>query len=157
MLERIFDAFMYFKKGNFTVTKEFEMGGVSVKEYTYNMSRYYTDTWPPNTVIGSGFPIFKVIREDDGVDITKLVLKFSGPRKNYVNPLSTFVHKNKISINCTNFGIRVSIKKTWIPYTGNVIVTDILGGNRTLQINPPNFGDVPPEIHEYTVRVPSGS
>jgi hypothetical protein len=158
MMERLFNAFLYFKKGNFTVTREFKFGNVVVKEYTYNMSRYYTDTWPPNILAGTGFPIFKVVREDDGVDVTNQVLKFSGPRKNYVNPLSTCTYTNKVSIQCVNFGIRIRIEKIWIPYTGNVIVTDILGRKRTLQINLTNFGDVSSsKIYKDTVCVPGGS
>ena len=158
MIERLFNVFLYFKKGNFTVTREFEIGGVTVKEYTYNLSRYYTDTWPPNTLAGSGFPIFKVVRDEDGADITTQVLKFAGPRKNYVNPLSTFVHRYRVRVRCSIFGIRVSLEKAWFPYTGNVTVTDILGGKRTLQIDPTNFGDVSSsKIHKNTICIPGGS
>lgn len=157
MLARLFDVFVYFKKRNFTVTKEFKIGDVTVKEYTYNLSRYYTDTWPPNTSAGS-LPIHSVIRDDDGLDVTKQVLKFSGPRKNYVNPLGTFTSKKKIHVNFVNLGVQFKFEETWVPYTGKVTVTDILGGKRTLQIDSTNFkGSSTSEIHENTVRVPSGS
>lgn len=158
LLTWLFDAFVYFKRRNFTVTKEFKIGDITVKEYTYNMSRYYTDTWPPNTSAGSGFPIAHVIREGDGADITQSVLKFSGPRKNYINPLSLCTRKKKIHVRFVNFGVRVSLEDVWVSYTGELIVTDILGGRRTIQINSPGFDAASAsKIHQNTVRVPSGS
>jgi len=157
MLKRLFEVFLYFKRSNFTVTREFRIGDVTVKEYTYNMSRYYTDTWPPNTSAGTGFPILSVIREGDGVDITQSVLKFSGPRKNYINPLSVCTRKKKIHVRFVNFGVRVSLEDAWVSYDGELTVTDILGGRRTIQINSPGFDAAAAKIHQNTVRVPSGS
>jgi hypothetical protein len=125
----LFDAFMFFKRKNFTVTKEFNVGDVTVKEYIYNMSRYFTDVWPPNISAGQGFPIMSVIRDDDGTDVTKSVLKFSGPRKNYVHPLGTLKRKRYLKIACLGLsgGVRFSIEEKFIPYEGTVTVTDIFG------------------------------
>lgn len=160
MMNRLFDFFMYFKRRNFTVTREFKMGDITVKEYTYNMKRYYTDTWPPNTSAGTGFPIMSVIREGDCKDVTNEVLKFSGPRKNYVNPLSLCTRKKRIHIRIINFGIRVQLEDSWSPYEGDVTVIDILGGRRTIQIDPSNFkapSSSGSEIYEYTIRIPGRS
>jgi len=154
----LFDVFMYFKRKNFTVTREFKMGeDVTVKEYTYNMSRYYTDVWPPDTSAGSGFPIAHVVREFDGANITKSVLKFSGPRKNYVNPLSLRTREKRLRIRFVNFGIRISLEETWTPYEGGITVTDILGGKRTLQFHASNFRGCSSKIDKNAVRVPCGS
>ena len=134
MAERLFNIFMFFKKGNFTVTRVFNIDDIEIKEYTYNLSRYLTDVWPPDTST-VGFPIRSVIREDDGTDVTASVLKFSGPRKNHVNPVSLFKSSKKIRVRFVNFGIRVSVEDVWRPYVGDVTVTDILGFKKVVTID----------------------
>ena len=127
MIEKLFDIFMYFRKKNFTILKEFEYfsTGKIVKEYVYNMKKYLTDEWPPKR--GAGPTIKKVIRDLDGADVTKEVLKFSGPMKNYVNPLGTYVKKKKFSLRFINFGIQFVYEDTFEPYDGTVTVTNSLG------------------------------
>lgn len=136
-MEKLFDVFMFFKRKNFTVTREFKMGeNVHIWEYTYNMSRYLTDVWPPNTSSSSGFPIKSVIREDDGSDVTENVLKFSGPRKNYVNPVSLFKKRGrKLVVKCIGWGkFRLEFVDTWEPYYGNVIVSDVFGFKKIIPL-----------------------
>jgi hypothetical protein len=128
---------MFFKQKNFTILREFEMfNGVSVKEYRYNMGKFLTDVWPPNiSGGGSGFPIKSAVREDDGSDVTEMVLKFSGPKKNYVNPLSVFRKKKRIRVDYKKFGVfRIVIEDVWERYDGNVIVTDILGVKKVVPV-----------------------
>lgn len=114
--------------------KEFRMGDVSVKEYRYNMRRFLTDVWPPELSAGTGLPIRSAVREEDGSDVTEMVLKFSGPRKNYVNPVSVFRKKKRLRVKMHNFGIRFVIEDTWVPYSGNVIVTDVMGFKKVVPI-----------------------
>lgn len=132
----LLDILVFLKKKNFTVTKEFSMGnnGIILKEYVYNMSRYLTDVWPPVTS-APGFPIQSVIREKDGLDITKRVIQFSGPKKNYVNPLATYTKKRRVSVSFINLGIRISVENSWEPYEGNIIVTDTLGIKKVICVN----------------------
>lgn len=137
MLNKVFDTFMFFKKKNFTVTNEYDMGdGLIVKEYTYNLSKYLTDVWPPNLSSSSGgFPIRSAVREEDGSDVTERVLRFSGPRKNYVNPVSAYRKRRRIRVSFLGWGgIRISVADVWEKYTGNVIVTDIFGVKKTVPV-----------------------
>jgi hypothetical protein len=138
VMDTILSTLVFFKGKNFTVVKEFEMGGVHVKEYRYNMGKFLTDVWPPRLSAGSGFPIKSAVREDDGSDVTEMVLRFSGPRKNYVNPLSVFRRSKsaKIKLDLKTFGrIRVTLEDdVWEPYTGNVLVTDILGFKKVVHV-----------------------
>jgi hypothetical protein len=142
--KRVMDIFLstlvFFKGKNFTITREFEMCGVRVKEYRYNMSMYLTDVWPPNISSGSGFPIRSAIREDDGSDVTEMVLRFSGPRKNYVNPVSVARRKNRaLRMDASTFGrIRFVLEDTWEPYIGNVVITDTLGLKKVIRIETNN-------------------
>lgn len=135
MINLALSVILFFKGKNFTVLREFTMGGVHVKEYRYNMRRFLTDVWPPKLSEGKGLPIKTAVREDDGSDVTEMVLKFSGPRKNYVNPVSVFRKKKKLRVCIQNFGrIQFVIEDTWVPYEGNVIVTDVMGFKKTVPI-----------------------
>lgn len=126
MLVTAFELFMFFKRKNFTIVREFEFCGKNIKEYVYNLKRYWTDVWPPPRGIGP--PIKAVTRDSDGIDVTKNVLKFSGPMKNYINPLGLYKKSRKITIKYTELGgIRFSYEPVWEPYTGTVTVTDALG------------------------------
>jgi hypothetical protein len=131
---------VFFKGKNFSVIREFEMCGVHVKEYRYNMSRYLTDVWPPDLSRGSGFPIRSAIREDDGSDVTEMVLRFSGPRKNYVNPVSVARRKKRtLRMDARTFGrIRLVLEEQWEPYSGNVVITDALGFKKVIRIETNN-------------------
>ena len=134
-MDALLNTVLFFKGKNFTVLREFERCGVTIKEYRYNMGRFLTDVWPPNLSGGSGFPIRSAVREDDGSDVTEMVLRFSGPRKNYVNPVSVFHRKRRLRLDLGNFGrIRVVFEDTWEPYNGNVIVTDILGVKKVVPV-----------------------
>jgi hypothetical protein len=123
----LFDVFMALRKKNFTVTKEFDYfsTGKIVKEYVYNMKKYLTDEWPPKR--GSGPQIKKVIRDSDGADITKEVLRFSGPMKNYINPLATYVKVRRFTFRFVRLGIQISYEETLEPYEGTVTVTNSMG------------------------------
>lgn len=127
---------LFFKGENFKILREFDMCGVHVKEYRYNLSKFLTDVWPPNILGGTGLPIKSAIREDDGSDVTEMVLRFSGPKKNYVNPVSVFRKKKKLKIDYGKFGVlRLVFEDEWEPYTGNIIVTDILGIKRVVRVH----------------------
>ena len=130
MIEKLFEIFMYFRKKNFTILKEFEYfsTGKIVKEYVYNMKKYLTDEWPPKR--GTGPIIKKVIRDSDGADVTKEVLRFSGPMKNYVNPLGTYVKKKKFSLRFINFGIQFMYEDILEPYEGTVTIIDSFGNKK---------------------------
>jgi hypothetical protein len=134
-MDFLLSTILFFKGKNFTILKEFSMGGVHVKEYRYNMRRFLTDVWPPKLSEGKGLPIRTAVREDDGSDVTEMVLRFSGPRKNYVNPVSVFRKKKKFRIDVQEFGkIRFVLEDTWIPYDGNVIVTDVMGFKKVIPV-----------------------
>lgn len=118
---------------NFSILRIFEIGENTIYEYVYNTKTYYSDTWPPNTSCRD-YPIKTAVRED-GKDVTETVIKFSGPRRNFVNPLSVNDFYNKLVINIKQFGrIRFEIKKFFTSYTGNVHVTDIFGNKKTIKI-----------------------
>lgn len=134
VMDLLLNTILFFKGRNFKVLKEFRMGDVSVKEYRYNMRRFLTDVWPPELSAGTGLPIRSAVREEDGSDVTEMVLKFSGPRKNYVNPVSVFRKKKRLRVKMHNFGIRFVIEDTWVPYSGNVIVTDVMGFKKVVPI-----------------------
>lgn len=125
MLVTAFELFMFFKRKNFTIVREFEFCGKNIKEYVYNLKRYWTDVWPPPRGIGP--PIKAVTRDSDGLDVTKNIIKFSGPMKNYINPLGLCTKKRKLVIQCKNLGVHVSYEPVWEPYTGTITVTDALG------------------------------
>lgn len=120
----ILDFIIFFKRKNFKVVREFDMCGKTIKEYVYNLKRYWTDIWPPPR--GTGPPIKKVTRDSDGLDVTKSVIKFSGPMKNYVNPLGLCTKKRKFVIRCKNLGLQISYENVWEPYKGSITVTDTL-------------------------------
>lgn len=130
----IVDVIIFFKRKNFTITREFEFCGKKIKEYVYNMKRYFTDVWPP--ILGTGPPIKKVVRDSDGVDVTKNVIKFSGPMKNHLNPLGVYTKKRKMTLKYTEIGgIRISYEHVWEPYYGTVTVTDTLGFKKIVHVN----------------------
>jgi hypothetical protein len=132
----LLDVVVFFKGKNFTILREFDIGGnVKVKEYRYNMGKFLTDVWPPNVSGGSGFPIKLAVRESDGLDVTETVLKFSGPKRNYVHPLSVCLKRKRVRLDYTTFGVlRVLFEDVWEPYIGNVIVTDILGLKKVVHV-----------------------
>lgn len=111
---------------NFTIIRNFD----GITEYVYGSHRYFTDVWPPN-LRHIGFPIHSAVR-DDGEDVTKMVLKFAGPRKNYVHPLSASKMKKRIRVSFHNFKIRFEIVDRIEKYSGTVTVTDIFGNLRTV-------------------------
>lgn len=126
------DVLVFLKRKNFTVLREFEYKGTKIKEYAYNFKKYFTDVWPPKR--GTGPTIKKVIRDADGKDLTKDALKFSGPMKNYVNPICAHVSEKKITFRIVNFGISISYENTWKPYEGTITVTDSLGTVKKISI-----------------------
>lgn len=138
MLTAFINIVLFLKGKNFTIIREFDMGGgVVVKEYVYNLKRFLTDVWPP--LSGKGFPIKSAVRERDGTDVTEMVLKFSGPRKNYINPLSLSTKRKKVFIEYKNFGkLSIVYKDVWEPYEGNVIITDIMGVKKIVQCTTKN-------------------
>ena len=133
LIDAFLNTLIFFKRKNFTITKEFDFCGKNIKEYVYNMKRYFTDVWPPQRGIGP--PIKTVIRDSDGVDVTKNVLKFSGPMKNHVNPLSVYMKRKKIIIKYPEFGkIRISYEYIWEPYHGSLTITDTLGFKKMIHV-----------------------
>lgn len=121
----LLDVFVFLKRKNFTILREFDFcESTKVKEYSYGSKKYLTDVWPPPR--GKGLPIQKVVFEDE--DVTKQVLKFSGPMKNYINVLSLYKRKKKLVVRFINGGVRFSVEEYWEPREGTVIVTDVLGG-----------------------------
>ncbi len=129
-------AIVWLKKTNFTILREFKMGAVTVKEYVYNMRRYLTDVWPPVSGTRGVFPIQTAIRDEDGADVTELVLRFSGPRRNHVNPLA-FSYRRGMRpeiVFTDRGGIRVSLEEKWDPYTGTATITDIFGNSRSITV-----------------------
>lgn len=117
---------------NFTVTRSFVHEDKTIYEYVYSSKRYLTDTWPPKTN-HFGFPIKKVIRED-GKDVTENVLRFSGPKRNFVHNLGVCTIKKKIFTKFHNFGIRITIEDYIEKYNGTVYVSDIFGGLKIIHI-----------------------
>lgn len=126
----LLDVFVFFKRKNFTILREFDFCDTKVKEYSYGSKKYFTDVWPPPR--GEGLPIHKVAFGDE--DVTTQVLKFSGPMKNYVNVLSLYKMKKRLIVRFINGGVRFSIEEYWEPREGTVTITDVLGGlkNETL-------------------------
>jgi len=119
------DALIFFKRKNFTVLREFDIGeNKRIKEYSYGSNTYLTDTWPPPR--GVGFPIKKVLLEDGEEDITNQALKFSGPMKNHVNVLALYKKKKRFVIRFVNGGFKFTLEDYWEPREGTVIITDIL-------------------------------
>ena len=122
----LLDVFVFFKRKNFTILREFDFcESTKVKEYSYGSKKYLTDVWPPPR--GKGLPIKKAVFGDDE-DVTKQVLKFSGPMKNYVNILSLYKRKKRFIVRFINCGVRFSIDEYWEPREGTVTITDILDG-----------------------------
>ncbi len=125
----LLNTFLY---KNFTILRTFEIGDVTIHEYVYNSKTYYSDVWPPDTSCRD-FPISTVVRED-GKNITEQVLKFSGPRRNYVNPISISDFYKRITINLKKFGrIRFEIKEFFKKYCGEVTVTNIFGSKKVIK------------------------
>lgn len=147
VMNALLSAIIFFKGNNFTVLKEYDIipDRVHVKEYRYNMGRFLTDVWPPNVFGGgSGLPIKSAVREKDGSDVTEMVLKFAGPKKNYVNPVSVFYKRKRFRVDFQNFGrIRFVIEDAWEPYNGNVVVTDILGFKKVIRVEYSSSHDGP--------------
>jgi hypothetical protein len=131
-MEFLLNVILFFKGKNFTVLREFEMGDSIIKEYRYNLKTFFTDVWPPK--IGTGMPIKSVTRDEDGSDVTDMVLRFSGPKKNYVNPVSLFRKKKGFSVKFYGTGVRVTYGDTWDPYEGTATVTDIFGLKKTVHV-----------------------
>lgn len=113
---------------NFTITRRFDNG---IVEYVYSSKKYFTDVWPPKTC--TSFPIKSVIRED-GVDVTRNVLKFSGPKRNYINPLGVQLIKKKVTWKYHNFGIRFELGDYFEEYHGTITVTDIFGNIKIMHV-----------------------
>ena len=117
------DVLVFFKRKNFTVLREFDMGSVRVKEYSYGSQKFFTDVWPPAR--GTGSPIKQALF--CGEDVTQQVLKFSGPMKNYINALAIYKRKKRIVTRFVNGGIRFAIEDFWEPRHGTITVTDVMG------------------------------
>ena len=117
---------------NFTKIRSFKSDDVEITEYIYGSKRYFTDTWPPKR--GIGFPIKSVIR-DDGIDVTKNVLSFSGPMRNLVHPLGVCNMTKRISVKFVNFGIRFELIDYIERYSGTVTVIDIFGNLKTIRFD----------------------
>ncbi len=145
-MEKLLDLFLFFKDDNFTIKNEIQMGVHRVWEYVYNMKRYFTDTWPPNLRLGAGPPIRSVTR-DDGVDVTERVIKFSGPRRNYINPLSLYTIVKKWRVTFHFMGVKATLEDNLKPYEGGFMVTDTLGQKRAIKMrNDGLVEDVPAYI-----------
>lgn len=132
IISAFLDILIFLKKKNFTILREFEYRGTKIKEYAYNMKSYFTDVWPPKR--GVGPTIKKVVRDVDGKDITKDAIKFSGPMKNYLNPICAHVKEKKITMRFVNFGVSVSYEDVWKPYDGTVTVTDSMGAIKKIEL-----------------------
>lgn len=136
---KFFNFFNFFTKKNFTIINEFEFGGKIIKEYTYNKTTYYTDTWPPQK--GKGPVIKNVVRDLDGIDVTKNVLKFGGPMKNYINPLAVCMIKKKLIIKIPHwYRITISYDYVYTPYEGTVTFTDTFGIKRMVHVSSNTHG-----------------
>jgi hypothetical protein len=124
---------MMFRGNNFEVTREFTRCGVTVYEYLYNFKRYFTDTWPPPIVFTKP-PITKVVTED-GEDVTRDVLKYAGPRKNIINPLSLVVFKWRLTCGLSKRGgVSIQIKKVPELWHGQITVTDFFNKKNTISL-----------------------
>lgn len=135
----LLDILLFFKKKNFTRTREVDIGnGVVLTEYVYNMRKYFTDVWPPK-MAGRDFPIRHAIRED-GLDITTNILSFAGPMKNYINPIGAYTRRKKLSIEFVNAGFRITFKEVWEPYRGVFVVTNTAGIKKVIHCNQNNEG-----------------
>jgi hypothetical protein len=119
----LLDVLIFFKRKNFTVLREFDVGHFRVKEYSYGSNTYLTDVWPP--AIGTGSPINQAIFGEE--DVTKQVLKFSGPMKNHINALAIYKKKRRVMFRFVRGGVRFSLEEFWEPRYGTVTVTDVLG------------------------------
>lgn len=133
-MDRVLDVILFFKDTNFTVKKEFLLGSSRIREYVYNMKRYLTDVWPPNLLAGGREPPICSVVRDDGVDITRRVMKFSGPRRNYIHPLSLHVIKKKPKITFKVFGVSVTLVDVPVPYEGSFTVTTSLGKKSVIKM-----------------------
>jgi hypothetical protein len=123
------DWILFFKQPNFKIIemKKVDSSGFmqitktprpnTIIKYVYNLkslSYFYDGTtefrWPP--VFGHrGPPIEKVTRQD-GTDITKQVLEFSGPRKNEIVPFSFYLFKRKWKLRYKKpLGIKLSLEE----------------------------------------------
>ena len=132
MKDLVLDLIVLFKGKNFSIVRDFEMGEANVKEYRYNLKTFFTDVWPPPN--GIGMPIKSVTRDDDGTDVTDMVLRFSGPKRNYVNPVALFRKKKGLRVKFYGKGVRITYGDVWEPYEGTATVTDIFGLKKTVQI-----------------------
>jgi len=123
---------MIFRGHNFTVTREFEHCGVKVYEYVYNFKRYLTDTWPPQIIFTK--PSIRTVVTEDGRDVTQDVLRFAGPRKNIISPLSLVVFKWKVTFGLTRKGFRMAIGKVPEVWHGQITVTDFFNKKNTISL-----------------------
>lgn len=131
-MNTVLDILVFLKKRNFTILREFEYRGTMIKEYVYNMKKYLTDAWPPKR--GTGPTIKKVIRDEDGKDITKDALRFSGPMKNYLNPLCAHTSEKKFTVRFVNFGLQLVYEDVWKPYDGSLTITDSFGSVKKMEL-----------------------
>ncbi len=123
---------LLFKQSNFSIIRKFYIDETKqITEYVYNSHKFFTDTWPPNTTT-KGTPIKSVIR-DDGKDITETVLKYAGPLKCYVNPISLNTFKKKLRLRLHILGVKILYEDVSEPFNGDITVTDILGKTRTIK------------------------
>jgi hypothetical protein len=127
----IMNMILFLKKPNFTIIRTFFIDGNKFTEYIYNSKTYFTDVWPPNTSV-RGTPIKSVIR-DDGKDVTKMAIKFSGPRRCYIHPLSVCSFRKKLRMKYHNFGVRLYFEDVSEKFKGSYVVTDILGTIKTIE------------------------
>jgi len=123
---------MLLRGHNFLITNEFDHCGVKVYEYTYNFKKYLTDTWPPQ-ILFTVPPIREVITED-GMDVTRDVLRYAGPRKNIINPLSIVTFRWRWTIKFKRGGIRISREKVPEKWHGKIIVTDFYNKKNTISL-----------------------
>jgi hypothetical protein len=123
------DWILFFKQPNFKIIemKKVDSDGFihptrtvrpnTIIRYVYNLrvlSYFYDGTadfnWPPK-FMHKGPPIEQVTRQD-GTDITKQVLEFSGPRKNELVPFSFGLFKRKWKVRYKEpFGIKLSLEE----------------------------------------------
>ncbi len=131
------DVLVFLKRKNFTVLREFDMGSFHIKEYSYGSQKFFTDVWPPAR--GRGLPIKSAIFNNE--DVTKQVLKFSGPMKNHLNALAIYKRKKKIVTKFVNGGVCFSLEDYWEPRYGTITVTDVLGGVKKETLGNSKDGD----------------
>jgi hypothetical protein len=124
---------MLFRGENFRVVREFEYCGVTVYEYMYNFKRYLTDTWPPPIIFTK--PLIRDVVTDDGRNVTQDVMRYAGPRKNIISPLSLVVFRWKLTCGLSKRGgVRIALERVPCVWHGKITVTDFFNKKNTISM-----------------------